>query len=182
MTTPARSVLLFLVLAGALTGCEKAPSAGSGKAPAVATSGVPLPPQLFLASAPADVREIKAAKQGAKVGDTITLRGRIGGSEDPFVGGRAIFTMVDTGMPACADNPEDKCKTPWDYCCETTEDVAAALATVQLVGSDGAVLKTDVKGKQGLSPLARIVVVGKVAQADDKGVLVVNASGIFVEH
>ena len=80
MTTPARSVLLFLALAGALTGCEKAPSAGSGKAPAVATSGVPLPPQLFLASAPADVREIKAAKQGAKVGDTITLRGRIGGS------------------------------------------------------------------------------------------------------
>ena len=83
------------------------------------------------------------------------------------------------GVPACSDNPDDKCKTPWDYCCETPETIAEHQATIQVVDAGGQPLKLSLKGRNDLRELSDCVVVGTVAQADGP-VLVVNATGIYV--
>lgn len=143
-------------------------------------AGIALPAGLFLSSPPTDAREVKAAKGGAAQGKPVVLRGRVGGSEQPFSPGTAIFTLVDFALPACSDNPDDKCATPWDYCCERPEDIVAHAATVQVVDAAGKPLKVGLNGLGGLVPLSEVLVVGTVAQRDDGGVFIVNATGLFV--
>ncbi len=92
--------------------------------------------------------------------------------------GVATFIMMDPAIPSCADNEGDGCPTPWDYCCETPETIMSNSATVQIVGADGAALKTDLK-KAGLAPLDEVIVVGTVAEKNAEGVLVVKATGVF---
>jgi hypothetical protein len=159
------------------TACEEKKAA----APAPTASAAAFAPSLFLTSAPLDVKEIKDVKPMLKQGDKVAIAGRIGGGKEPFVAGRAMFSLVDRRVRACSDDPEDKCTTPWDYCCEAPEDLVANSATVQVVGPEGQPVKAGLEGVHGLKPLSRVTVVGTVAQAD-KGVLVVKAEGIWVEQ
>ncbi|HYE02657.1 MAG TPA: hypothetical protein VD963_05425 [Phycisphaerales bacterium] len=167
-----------------LGGCEEKPNPvgaeTSRPAGAPAPAGVTVPASLFLAQAPDAAQPVRAAKAAAKAGDRVVLVGKIGGTEDPFAPERAIFTIVDPAMPTCADNPADSCKTPWDYCCEDPDDVAASSATVQIVGPDGMPLKVTAQNAGGLRPMSTVTVVGTVAQRDEH-TLVVNATGIHVE-
>ncbi|MCE7974377.1 MAG: hypothetical protein DYG92_08680 [Leptolyngbya sp. PLA1] len=141
----------------------------------------PVPSGFFLASAPADARDVSEARKagGMKVGDQVVLRGRVGGSKTPFVAGRAVFTLMGRGLKACNENPDDRCSQPWDYCCESRDDIMANSVTVQAVDAKGQVLRTDMKGRRGLRELSEVVVVGKIASTDGKGI-VVNATGAHV--
>lgn len=176
MTTSRWTVALFGVVSLSLTACEEKRPSGAGAAAPPAS----LPADLFLASAPADPAGIKAAKAAGSPGGKVVLRGRIGGSKDPFVANRAIFTLVDDALPACSDNPDDACESPWDYCCEKREDIASNSATVQVVGADGAPVRAGLNGVGGLAPLARVIVIGTVSQKDDSGTFVVSATGLSV--
>lgn len=141
----------------------------------------PLPADTFTdqpAPAAKDISEARKAG-GFKVGDEVVLRGRVGGSKDPFVAGRAMFTLVGRGLKACNENADDKCRRPWDYCCETKEAILANSVSVQFVDDKGQVLRTDMKGRRGLAELSDVVIVGKVAAADRKAV-VVNATKIAI--
>jgi len=156
-------------------GCDSKTSPPAGGV----TTTVALPAGLILAAAPEGSQSVEAAKESAAAGKTITMRGRIGGSLAPFVPGRAVFTLMGDGLESCSDNPDDKCATPWDYCCEQPKDIALHAATVQVLDATGAPLKADLKGRNGIKELSEVVVVGTVAVADG-GTLVVNATGIFV--
>lgn len=143
-----------------------------------------LPSGFFLAALPAQARTVEEAKAGAtsgevKPGDTIAVRGRIGGGKKPFVEGRAVLTLVGDGLPACSDNPDDKCTTPWDYCCESKSDIAKHSMTVQVLDLAGLPMKTRVRGQGGVKELSEVVVVGTVAQVEG-AIFVVNATGMFV--
>ncbi len=179
-----RILALAILPVLALAACDKpaatttTPAKPASESAAAPTAAV-LPASLFLTEVPAGAKEVKAAKADAKVGDTITLHGRIGGSVDPFVDGRAVFTLMDMALPACNDNPDDHCTTPWDYCCETKSDIAANAATIQVTGADGLPLKTGLKGAGDLKELDELVVVGKVTQAEAGKLLVVKAEGIY---
>jgi len=180
-----RILALALLPVLTLAACDKpaattttSSTSSSATSPAAAATSI-LPASLFLTTAPADAKEVKAAKADAKVGDTITLHGRIGGSVNPFVDSRAVFTLMDMALPACNDNPDDHCTTPWDYCCETKSDIAANAATIQVTGADGLPLKTGLKGAGNLKELDELIVVGKVTQAEAGKVLVVKADGIY---
>lgn len=174
-------VMCIVAMVGALLGlsaCEK--QQGTSAAPASSTSAsAALPGTLFLASAPAEAMGVKAAKAGAKPGDKVVLVGRVGGSKEPFVPGRAVFTVVDTAVKSCADNPEDTCTTPWDYCCESRDEITANAATVQVTGADGQPLKAGLEGVHGLKGLSVVTVVGTVAQAEGPNLLV-RAEGIHI--
>lgn len=141
----------------------------------------PVPAGFFLPSAPADARDVSEARKagGLKVGDPVVLRGRVGGGAAPFVAGRAVFTLMGRGLKACNENPDDRCKQPWDYCCETHDDIVANSVTVQVADAKGQVLRTDMKGRRGMRELTEVVIVGKVSAADGKA-LVVSATGMFV--
>lgn len=136
---------------------------------------------VFAASPKGEAKLIHVARNTAKPGDEITLSGRVIGTESPFVGGRAAFTLGDpTILKACNENPDDKCETPWDSCCNTKEEKLVALATVQVVGADGRVLKQEIEGVNGLKKLGTVTVTGKVAEGSSKDSLVVNATAIQV--
>jgi len=76
---------------------------------------------------------------------------------------------------------EDHCPTPWDYCCESPENLTANSATVEVVGADGRALRAALRGWNGLQPLKTVVVKGVVGPRPAPGVFVVRATGIFVE-
>lgn len=172
------SLLSAAILATGLTGCQDQNS-NRGAAGHGATTTATVPESLFLAEAPEAALAVADAKAAARVGEAITLRGRIGGSRTPFVDGRAAFTIVGAGPAACSDTPGDECRTPWDYCCEPRESLAKHSATIQVVDDAGQVLRANVKGAHGLTELSDIIVVGRVAQAEGN-LLVVEATGIYI--
>jgi hypothetical protein len=133
----------------------------------------------LLAAEPTAAQAVATAKKEVKDGDDVTLIGRIGGSESPFVAGRASFTIVDTKLVPCSERPGDSCPTPWDYCCDT-DQLPSSTASIKVVDESGKTLAIDAKSGLGLKELQTIVVKGK-AKRDEAGNLSVLASGIFVK-
>jgi len=134
---------------------------------------------VFVKSVAGPVLSPLGARHTAKKGDTITITGRVGGAKDPFVPGRAVLTLVGEELPACNENPDDRCAIPWDYCCETPKDIVRHSVTVQVVDAKGRVIRADLKGRNGIAELSELTVVGKVIQADDKA-FIVNATSLAV--
>lgn len=122
---------------------------------------------------------IHLVRTSAKAGDKITLSGRIMGHAQPFVEGRAAFILGDPAvLTACSDTPGDNCDTPWDTCCDSPEDKMRGIATIQIVGDDGRVLKESLEGAGGLEKLATVTVTGTVADGSSPDLLIVNALAI----
>jgi hypothetical protein len=132
----------------------------------------------FLTDEPADAKSVVDAKASAQDGEEITLVGRIGGSDSPFVAGRASFTIVDTSLVPCSEKEGDSCPTPWDYCCDT-ERLPAGTAVVKIVEADGKTLAKDAKRDLGMKELQTVVVKG-TAKRDDAGNLTVLSPALFV--
>ncbi len=130
-----------------------------------------------LTTAPADARTIAEIKPTAQEGDTVTVRGRIGGRAQPLTADAPVFVMMDPAVPSCAENPEDNCPTPWDYCCEPRASITANSATVQLVDADGNPITADLTAA-GFAPLDEVIVVGTVAARPSPEVLTIRATAI----
>jgi len=154
-----------------LVGCgESEPAAQSTPAPAATN--------WLLASAPHGAVGVTDAKTSATEGERIVLRGRVGGRKQPLTDGSAVFTVMDLAIPHCGDNPNDACRTPWDYCCETPDTITANSATIQVLGADGQPIQES-PAAQGVAPLDEIIVVGTVAPRPSENVLTVRATGIY---
>lgn len=141
---------------------------------------VGLPSAFVAAAEPAGAVSVSDAKASAKEGDEIVVRGQVGGSAKPVVDGRAVFTLADPAkLKSCNQKPGDTCGTPWDYCCHTPQEIAAATLSVQVVGPDGRPVAADVAAS-GVTPLATVVVKGRVGPRPDPKVLVLDATQVFV--
>lgn len=179
---PSRHQLIAVTLAAACVvglsgaGCERGSPANS----AAKDLPVQLPAELFVASEPPDARSVLETKRSARAGQTVTVRGRVGGGRDPFVQDRAVFTLADESLPECSTTPGDTCPTPWDYCCEPADRIVEHTLTVQVVGPDGKPLRYGLAGVGELKPLAPVVVRGVVALRPDERTLVISATQIFV--
>lgn len=161
-----------------LASCEKkAETAATSTAPKAAPSAEL---SKVLAAAPSGTAlAIHTARGTAKPGDTITLSGKIMGNESPFVAGRAAFILGDPEiLTPCNEMPGDNCETPWDVCCESSEEKKQGTATIQIVDADGRALKESLEGVGGLEHLAKVTVTGKVAEGSSADLLVVNATAI----
>ena len=167
---------LTLTLAlGWVMGCAE-PSAnvpGDSSAPPVDGS------KYVLAAQPDGAKEVIQVREDAKDGDNVVIEGRIGGDVDPWIEGRAAFTIVDGSLKACSDIPGDACETPWDYCCET-DKLPTGTALVKVVDENGTLIDTDARKLLPVKELSTVVVQGK-AQRDEAGNLTVLATGIFVK-
>ncbi len=184
------SAIVLSIISGvalfALSGCEQsANSAPPGKParepaskPAAAAESA-LPAGLWLTQEPADAKPVADVKKAATAGQEIVVSGRIGGGKDPFVTGRAMFTLADRSLPSCVEKHGPGCETPWDYCCEPKDLLHASTLTVQVTGADGKPLKVGLMDVHGLKPLAEVFVTGKVSSAGDN--VVVAARGIYVK-
>ncbi|MEQ8843292.1 MAG: hypothetical protein RIB58_00435 [Phycisphaerales bacterium] len=174
-TTLNIALALFAGCALTLTGCNENSSSTStgGSSGAAPTSSA-----WRLASMPDGAVNVRQAKDSAAEGDTVTIRGLIGGRKDALATDTATFVMIDTDVhnPCVADG-DDHCPTPWDYCCTPLEDRQANMATVQLVDQSGAPMEFDLSA-QGISPLDEVVVVGTVAARPSPQVLTIRATGL----
>jgi hypothetical protein len=112
-------------------------------------------------------------------GDDIVVTGRIGGAVDPWVEGRAAFSIVDQTLVPCSERSGDSCKTPWDYCCDT-DRLPQSLATIKFVDDQGKTISTDARKLLGIKELQTVVVKGK-AKRDEAGNLTVLATGLFAK-
>lgn len=150
----------------------------SEKQAEVKTSPVAASPELqklIVVGNPPAAIAVMAAKKDVKDGDKIVLEGRI----KDFVDGKAAFTIADTSLASCKDKGES-CPTPWDFCCESAKDIAAATATVKVVGDGSETMSGDLKGVNKLDHLVPVVVEGK-AKRDASGNLEVAASKVYVK-
>ncbi|MGL4401376.1 MAG: hypothetical protein ACRCXD_16040 [Luteolibacter sp.] len=171
-----KTTCLILATAALLASCgkkETSVTATDVRPPSTALAAV-------LAAAPTgEPKPIHLIRTTAKPGDEITISGKIMGHEKPFVEGRAAFILGDPEvLAACNENPDDKCTTPWDACCDSPEDKKRGIATIQIVGADGRVLKETLEGVGGLENLATVTVTGKVAEGSSADRLIVSAEAI----
>jgi hypothetical protein len=174
--------MLTSVLVALLVVAEppKTPTTPKPPVPAApAADGIPA--STFVKEKPKDAKPVHEVKAAAKVGDKVTIAGRVAGRKDPFVKGRAVFLIADSSLKACSEREGDTCKTPWDLCCESAETLKANLATIQILGSDKKPIKAGAEGAGGLKNLSKVMVVGVVQEISKDGALVINAESIFVE-
>ena len=162
------------------TGCSKGDKSGG-----TAAKGPPVNPpsaagaKFILASEPAGAKGVEEVREKAADKEDVVIVGRIGGSSKPFVDGLVAFEIMDLAGVPCNERPGDACETPWDYCCEPADELAANSATVQVMGADGALIKSGLSGVNGLKPLAVVTVAGIVSEAAD-GNVIVRAEGIHI--
>ncbi len=172
-----RSALLAVGILVALSGCGDEPPEPD------AVARIDVMPYL-LAELPESAREVKdvyegGGEDGEVAGSEVVMVGRIGGSLDPWIDGRAAFNIVDRSVKACTDITGDTCPTPWDYCC-TRDDLPGAMALVKVVDSSGDLLAADARSLFGMKELQTVYVRG-TASKDEKGNLVVLATAVYVK-
>lgn len=155
-------------------------STGGGSTGGAHLEGMRLPAGLVVKGTAQNAVGVAQCKTSAKVGDTVVVVGRIGGAKVPFNASRSVFTIVDPSLKACSDIPGDDCKTPWDYCCDR-DKLPQNMATIEIVDAQGKVLPINVRGADGLEPLVRVAVTGKVTECNDQGLFVVRAERINLE-
>jgi len=181
LTTFACAALAMSLMIGC-DGSDEADTSSNPGGPGAGTSTVSLPAGLFLAAAPAEPVAVRQLKAQAQAGNEVVMRVVVGGEVNVFVPGRAIVKVIDTEMENPCLKPDDSCKTPWDYCCATADDLQRHRATVKVVDTQGKTLRADLKGAGEIEELKTMVVKGVAAQGSDRNNLVVNARGIYVEN
>ena len=172
-----------ILIAGLLAGCS---SQSPSEPTSTATSDKPESRQpsaegakYRLAAEPAGAQEVIAVRSDAADGDKVVIVGRIGGDVNPWVEGRAAFSLVDNSIRACSDIAGDNCPTPWDYCCET-DKLKTGKLLVKFVDDGGQLIASDARELLGVSELDTVVIEGKVQKSED-GNAVVLASGVYVK-
>lgn len=134
--------------------------------------------QYLLTEEPQDAQDVIAVREDAQNEADVTVVGRIGGSRDPWVEGRAAFSIVDLSLKACSDIEGDTCKTPWDYCCQT-DLLPKATVLIKVVDESGSLISTDSREFLSVKELDTVVVNG-TARRDDAGNLTVLANKLYV--
>ena len=72
--------------------------------------------KFLLTGEPSGGADVIKARETAKDSDEVIIVGRIGGSENPWVDGRAAFSIVDLSLKSCLECGSEGCLKPWDYC------------------------------------------------------------------
>ena len=137
---------------------------------------------LILQQAPEGAMEVAHIRKTAKEGDSVTIKGKIMGSREPFVDGHAIMLIGDPNkITTCDLNHDDACPTPWDVCCDDPDTIKNSIVSIQAIGDDGNLVKEGFRGLAGIKELTHIVVTGTVANGSTANNMQINASGIYVQ-
>lgn len=174
MTPPKTLFVLSLLTTGALlVGCaqEDAPS------PSAAVDGA----KFLLAEEPDGAMGVIAASESAEDGAPLVLVGRVGGSANPWIKGRAAFTLLDPSIAVVSEaeaaESDSDTKICTGDCCATERKGCTTL--VKVVDAQGELVRVDARELLGLKESDMVVVRGK-AERDDAGNFFVLADGVHV--
>jgi|TARA_B100001964_G_C14258414_1_gene613756 hypothetical protein len=137
-----------------------------------------LPADLITQEPLSEAITVKVAREQNEPGNTLILEGFVGGRENPFVDGRAIFVFGDDSLETCDNIPGDACKTPWDACCENPKNIKAATITIQVVDENNEVVKGTLNGVGGIKAGGRLKIMGQVAKNSSTEAMILNAQTI----
>jgi len=133
-----------------------------------------------LADEPDGAIGVIAARQTANDGEPIVVVGRIGGSANPWIEGRAAFMLLDASMVLVANGTENAAgEVCLDDCCAAER--AESTALVKVVDANGKVLSADARQLLGVAADDMVVVRGK-ANKDNNGNFVVIADGVHIRR
>ena len=165
-----------VVLGGLVVGCGQTQTVPAPQASQASGGPSAAAKDILLTEEPADAKPVADAREAAEDGVEVTVLGRIGGGMNPWVEGRAAFTIVDPKLEYC--QPGEGCPTPWDYCCKT-DQLPGNRAMIKVVNAAGETVEEDARKLLGVKELQTVVVKGK-AKRDEAGNLTVLAEHVFV--
>jgi len=126
-----------------------------------------------MASAPLGKGMAVADARAKKMGDDVLIVGRI----NKIVPGLGAFNLTDLALEYCGEKiKEDNCKTPWDYCCISSEDQITNRIFVGVYDDAGEILRTQTLGNLRL--LDVVTVRGKL-ETDENGNTTLRATAIY---
>ncbi|TWU22735.1 hypothetical protein [Bythopirellula polymerisocia] len=168
-------ILLSLPLA---IGCG---SAGESTATAPIATPVSIDGSKFLlAEEPEDAVGVIEARESSEDGKSLALVGRIGGSTNPWIEGRAAFMLLDASMSVVAEGEDcEDGEICTGDCCATERLECTAL--VKLVDAEGKLVSVDSRELLGLKESDLIVVKGQ-AKKDESGNFVMLAKSIYIRR
>lgn len=120
-----------------------------------------------------------AARESAEDGKPLVMVGRIGGATNPWIEGRAAFTLLDASMTVVATGEEAEGAICTEDCCATER--LACTAVVKFVDGNGRVVAVDSRQLLGVKESDMVVVEGK-AQKDKNGNFVMLASRVYIRQ
>jgi hypothetical protein len=171
-----RSFFLLAVLATAI-GCGTAPeSAGIvAQATAVNIDGS----KFLLNEEPEGAVGVIAARESAEDGKPLVMVGRIGGAANPWIEGRAAFTLLDASMTVVAEGEMAEGAICTGDCCATERLTCTAM--VKVVDAEGQLIAVDSRQLLGVKEADMVVVEGK-AQKDKTGNFVMLANRVYIRR
>jgi len=171
------TLLITLCMLAMNTGCGNTPVSLSQPS----STAVNIDASKFkLAEEPDGAVGVIAAKESAQDGASLVLVGRIGGSTEPWIDGRAAFMLLDASM-SVVDEGEDseEGELCTGDCCAT--ELANCTTLVKVVDEEGQIVAVDSRELLGLKESDMVVVAG-TAKKDDSGNFVMLARGVFVRN
>lgn len=120
-----------------------------------------------------------AARESAEDGKPLVMVGRIGGTANPWIDGRAAFTLLDASMSVVAEGEEGENAICTEACCDDLRKDCTAL--VKFVDAQGSVIPVDSRQLLGVKESDMLVVEGK-AQKDKTGNFVMLANRIYIRR
>ncbi|QDV73743.1 hypothetical protein [Botrimarina mediterranea] len=182
--TKMHSTLLFGLL-GTVTAVGCGTAADSGKSipttTRVSNAAASIDASHYkLAEEPEGAVGVIAARESAEDGAPLVLVGRIGGAANPWIDGRAAFTLLDPSMSVVA-NGQDSGETELclDDCCAVDRQNCTTL--VKVVDGQGKLVAVDSRELLGVKESDMVVVKG-TAQKDKSGNFVMLASGVYIRN
>lgn len=171
-------LLLISVIVSALTGCGSSSSAdvSSHVTTPVSIDGS----RYLLAEEPDGAVGVIAARESAEDGAPLVLVGRVGGSANPWIEGRAAFTLLDASMTVVAEG-EDSAESQicTGDCCATER--LACTTLVKIIDANGQVVPVDSRKLLGLKESDMVVVQG-TAKKDKTGNFSMLANRVYVRN
>lgn len=175
MTSILRTWSLAILMGILTVGCQRESPPSQAK-----EKQDPAKAAFLLASEPAGAKGVIDLRKETHADRDLVVVGRVGGSKKPFIAGRASFTIVDPSLKTCSEREGDDCETPWDYCCETPDDLAKATILIKFVDDQGKTMARDAKSDLGLKEMQTVVVQGKARYDAEGNLTAILAKGVFV--
>ncbi len=160
-----------------VAGCGKAPESTAALITPTATPKIDS--SLFLLhEEPTGAVGVMAARESAEDGKPLVLVGRIGGTANPWIEGRAAFTLLDASMSVVAEGEDsEENELCMGDCCATERLDCTTL--VKIVDSQGKLVAVDSRKLLGLKESDMVVLQG-TAKKDKNGNFVMLAKSIYI--
>ena len=176
MTTEATSLLLLVSALVTCTGCGTSPASSQPSSTVADIDGS----QFKLAKEPNGAVGVIAARESAEDGEPLVLVGRIGGAENPWIDGRAAFTLLDASVAVVPEGEgSEEGEICIGDCCDTERLHCTTL--IKVVDQQGQLVAVDSRKLLGLKESDMVVVQG-TAKKDESGNFVMLAKGIYVRN